>query len=373
MTARDARELPAEELLRLTLEACPSGMVVCDPAGTILIVNAEAERLFGYSRQELIGQSIELMVPPRFREHHRGHRAAFLAAPGVRTMGGGRELLALRKDGSEIPVEVGLSPISTRAGLLVLSVIVDTSVRKRRELSAANRALALERSNAELEEFAYVAAHELQEPLRVIVSFTNLLAEHCAGKLDEQADKYIRFVVGGAKRMQSLVTELLTFSRVASQSRPLQPTRSADVVRQVIERLRPQIEEARADIAFGPLPVVNADEIQLGQLLQNLIGNALKFRSERTPRIRLNASRRDGEWLFSVEDNGIGIDQRFADRIFQMFQRLHQPTKYPGSGIGLALAKRIVERHGGRIWFASEPGAGTTFYFTLPDPAIGQI
>jgi two-component system, chemotaxis family, sensor kinase Cph1 len=150
----------------------------------------------------------------------------------------------------------------------------------------------------------------------------------------------------------------------------LQPTPSAVVARQVIERLRPRIEETQADIAFGPLPVVNADETQLAQVLQNLVGNALKFRSARPPRIRVNASPRNGEWLFSVEDNGIGIDQQFADRIFQMFQRLHEREKYEGSGIGLAIAKKIVERHGGKIWFESQLGIGTTFYFTLPDPTM---
>jgi len=360
----------AQAQFRLAVEACPSGIVMVDAAGRIMMVNAETERMFGYSRRELIGQGVDSLVPTRFRDRHPAFRTAFATNPGVRTMGAGRELFGRRKDNSEFPVEVGLNPIETRDGWAFLSVIVDISERKRAELLVASKTRDLERSNAELEEFAYVAAHELLEPLRTIASYAHLLAERCQGKLDEKADKYIQFVVGGAKRMQSLIVDLLAFSRVGSRAQPLQPTPSAAVARQVIERLRPRIEETKADIALGVLPVVNADETQLEQLLQNLVGNALKFRSTAPPRIRVNASRRDGEWLFSVEDNGIGIDQQFADRIFQMFQRLHERGKYEGSGIGLAIARKIVDRHGGRIWFESQPGIGTTFYFTLPDPAI---
>jgi PAS domain S-box-containing protein len=355
---------------RLAVEACPSGIVMVDAAGQIVMVNAKTEQMFGYSRQELIGQGVDILVPTRFRGKHPAFRSVFAANPGARPMGAGRDLFGRRKDNSEFPVEVGLNPIETHDGCTVLSIIVDISERKQAESLAASQTRDLERSNAELEEFAYVAAHELLEPLRSVASYVHLLAERYQGKLDEKADKYLQFAVGGAKRMQTLITDLLAFSRVGSRVRPFQPTQSAAVVRQVIERLRPRIAEAQADIAFGPLPVVNADETQLGQLLQNLIGNALKFRSTRPPRIQLKASAHDGEWLFSVADNGIGIDQQFADRIFQMFQRLHEQGKYEGSGIGLAIAKKIVERHGGRIWFESELGAGTTFYFTLPDPTI---
>jgi PAS domain S-box-containing protein len=355
---------------RLAVEACPSGMVMVDAAGQIVMVNAKTEQMFGYSRQELLGQRVDILVPARFRDRDPAFRAAFAANPSARAMGVGRDWYGRRKDDSEFPVEVALNPIETRDGWAVLSVIVDISERKHAELLAANQTRDLERSNAELEEFAYVAAHELLEPLRTIAGYTHLLAERYQGKLDEKTDKYIQFAVGGANRMQSLIIDLLAFSRLGRLPRPLQSTPSAVVARQVIEQLRPRIEETRADIAFGPLPVVNADETQLAQVLQNLIGNALKFRSTRPPRIRLNASPRNGEWLFSVEDNGIGIDQQFADRIFQMFQRLHERGKYEGSGIGLAIAKKIVEHHGGKIWFESQPGIGTTFYFTLPDPMM---
>ena len=370
MPPLDVHGLFSDELFRLAVEVCPCGMVMVDAAGRIVMVNAATERMFGYSRRELIGQGVDILVPARFRDQHPAFRTAFAANPEARAMGAGRALFGRRKDSSEFPIEVGLNPIETRDDWAVLCVIVDISQRKSAELLAASQTQDLERSNAELQEFAYVAAHELLEPLRTIASYAHLLAERYQGKLDEKADKYLQFVVVGATRMQNLIIDLLAFSRVGSRAQPLQPTQSAAVARQVIERLRPRIEETQADIALGALPVVPADETQLGQLLQNLVGNALKFRSTRPPRIRVNASLRDGEWLFSVEDNGIGIDRQFADRIFQMFQRLHERAKYEGSGIGLALAKKIVDRHGGRIWFESEPGAGTTFYFTLPDPAI---
>jgi len=363
----EAEKKIAEEQFRLAVEACPSGMIMVDRAGTIVLANAETERLFGYSRQELIGQSVDMLVPARLRQAHPEFRGTFVAHPGTRAMGVGRDLFGLRKDGTEFPVEVGLNPIETREGLLVLSVIVDISARKRAEQAIVDHSRNLQRSNADLEQFAYVAAHDLQEPLRMVASYTELLAVRYGGKLDDKADKYIRYAVDGAKRMQGLISDLLAYSRVGTQGKPLQPTQSGIVVSHVIEQMRARIQEAQAEIACGMLPTVKADEMQLRQLFQNLIGNALKFRSERVPRIRLDARRQNREWLFSVEDNGIGIDGQYAERVFQMFQRLHERGKYEGSGIGLAIAKRIVERHGGKIWFESEPDRGTTFFFTVPD------
>jgi PAS domain S-box-containing protein len=363
----DAEKKIAQEQFRLAVEACPSGMVMVDRAGQIVMANAEIERMFGYARQELIGQSIDILVPPRARATHPQFRSEFVASPGTRAMGVGRDLSGLRKDGREFPVEVALNPIETSTGLVVLSVIVDISERKAAEQALAQQTKELQRSNAELEEFAYVAAHDLQEPLRMIASYTELLCQRYEGRLDEKADKYIHYAVDGAKRMQRLINDLLTYSRVGTPGKPPQPIQSGAVLSRVLQSMRDKLEEAQADVVCGVLPMVRADETQLGQLFQNLISNALKFRSERLPRIKLGAVDRNGEWIFSVEDNGIGIDRQYADRIFQMFQRLHERGKYEGSGIGLAIAKKIVQRHGGRIWFESLLGAGTTFYFTLPD------
>jgi signal transduction histidine kinase len=223
----------------------------------------------------------------------------------------------------------------------------------------------LRRSNAELEQFAYVASHDLQEPLRMVASYTELLGQRYKGKLDDKADKYIHYAVDGAKRMQRLVADLLAYSRVGSQGKPMVPVDCNAVLSYVLTVLAEPIRQADAVVDVGSLPIVQGDEGQIGQLFQNLIGNALKFRGSDPPRIAVEARLHRGRWLFSVTDNGIGIDMQHADRIFEMFQRLHERGKYEGSGVGLAIAKRIVERHGGRIWLDSRPGEGTTFYFTL--------
>jgi PAS domain S-box-containing protein len=356
----------AEERFRLVVEASPSGMIMTNPDGRIVLVNAEAERLFGYPREELIGKPIELLVPPRIRSEHVHFRDAFHARPEARSMGIGRDLHIVRKDGTELPVEIGLNPIRTREGMMVLSAIIDISERKRAVQALAKRSEELQRSNADLEQFAYVASHDLQEPLRMVASYTELLSEHLAGRLDEKAEKYIHYAVDGAKRMQQLVKDLLAYSRAGTQGGTLGPIKSEIVVKNVLESLKVAIEESRAEIVCDNLPTVHADAVQLGQVFQNLVGNALKFHDERPPHVHIGAVRDNGEWVFSVKDDGIGIDKEYAERVFQMFQRLHERGRYDGSGIGLAIAKKIVERHGGRIWFDSQLEKGATFYFTMP-------
>lgn len=205
----------------------------------------------------------------------------------------------------------------------------------------------------------------------MVANYTELLAQRYGGQLDERADKYIRYASDGARRMQQLVSDLLAFSRVGSQGKPLLPVDAGRVVDDVMEMLGASMASSGASVSHASLPVVLADETQLRQLFQNLIGNAIKFRSEAAPVVRVEAAAKEGRWVFSVTDNGIGIDLEFADRIFQMFQRLHPVGKYEGSGIGLAIAKRIVERHGGRIWLESRPGAGSTFRFTLQPAGRG--
>ena len=233
--------------------------------------------------------------------------------------------------------------------------------------------LELRRSNAELEQFAYIASHDLQEPLRMVESFTALLAERYRGQLDDRADRYIQFAVDGARRMQQLIADLLAYSRVGSRGQPLRPVDTAAVVDRVLGVLAHAIAETGATIERDGLPVVMGDDVQLGQLFQNLVGNALKFRRDEPPRIRLQATRDGTSWLFEVADNGIGLDMKYADRVFEMFQRLHARDSYPGSGIGLAIAKRIVERHGGAIALSSTPGVGTTVRFTLAQAEPAEV
>jgi signal transduction histidine kinase len=236
---------------------------------------------------------------------------------------------------------------------------------ERRDALVAQRA-ELERSNTELEQFAYIASHDLQEPLRMVASYVQLLERDYKGKLGEEADEFIGFAVDGAKRMQALIQDLLTYSRVGRGAVPTERIELDAAFDRAFNNLHAAIEESGASVAADHLPTVVADESQMTQLLQNLIGNALKFHGDRPVEVRIGAERHNGEWTLGVRDNGIGIDPKHAERIFAIFQRLHTREEYPGTGIGLALCRKIVERHGGRIWVESAPGAGTTFRFTLP-------
>ena len=245
-------------------------------------------------------------------------------------------------------------------------------VRQKAEEVVEQRSQELARSNAELEQMAYVASHDLQEPLRMVASYLQLLQQRYGWQLDADAHEFIGFAIDGAKRMQALIDDLLTYSRVGTRAKPLEPTNCAAVMDAVLHSLRMAIEESGAQIRCEALPVVMGDAAQLMQLFQNLIGNAIKFRGGQAPRIQIRAEREDGFWRFEVQDNGIGIAPEYFDRIFVMFQRLHSRSKYPGTGIGLAICKKIVEQHSGRIWVESEPGKGTIFKFTLPQEEGGD-
>jgi PAS domain S-box-containing protein len=349
----------AEARFRVAVESSPSGMVIINRAGRIELVNRETERLFGYSRDELIGQPIERLVPDRLRERHPSFRIDFFADPQARAMGAGGDLFGVRKDGTEIPVEIGLNPIETNEGPFVLASVVDITERKRVETE-------LRSSNEELERFAYVASHDLQEPLRMVGSYVQLLGQRYKGKLDADADEFIGYALDGALRMQRLIEDLLRFSRVGTRGAALVPTDANTARDGALANLKLVIDESQAAVTSDRLPTVNADPGQLEHLFLNLISNALKFRGSAQPRVHLSAAPHDAAWLFSVCDNGIGIEPQFFDRIFVIFQRLHGRNEYPGTGIGLAIAKKIVERHSGRIWVESTPGRGTTFFFTLP-------
>jgi PAS domain S-box-containing protein len=503
------------EGLRGLLEAVPDAIVVVDDRGRMVLVNAQTELLFGYRRDELLGQPVELLVPERFRGAHVAHRATYAAAPHVRPMGRGLGLSGRRRDGREVPVEISLSPLRAGSGLLVVASVRDVSDRRRteaqlrklearyrtlvegipavtfmaaldegvnelyvspqveallgftqkewlespvlwytqlhpddrgrwheefartcatgepfrsvyrfvardgrvvwvhgeadlvhddsgrplflqgvafditaikqaeQELKALNQTLErrvaertavaeewaqeLARSNAALEQFGYVVAHDLRQPLRTMKSYIQKLAERYQGRLDAQADDYITRSVNAADRMRVLIDDLLAYSRVRTQGKDPVPTDSAAALAAACANLEAVIEESGAEVTAGGLPTVLADSTQLVQLFQNLVGNALKFQAGRPPRVHVRAARAGDAWVIEVADNGIGIEPQYLERIFGLGERLHSVAQYPGNGIGLATCEKIVQRHGGRIW-ASSPGPdqGSTFAFTMP-------
>lgn len=349
----------AEARFRVAVEASPHGMLMSDPHGRIVLVNRELERVFGYRRAELLGQSVELLVPMEVRTRHPALRSEFQMSPRSRSMGAGRDLFGRRKDGSQIPLEIALNPIEMDGGIFVLASVVDIGPRKKAEEE-------LRRSNEDLERFAYVASHDLQEPLRTVTSYVQLLSRRYADKLGPDAAEFIGFAVAGATRMQRLIEDLLAFSRVGTQRRALQPHDANVVLQAALDDLRASIAVQEAQVTSDPLPRVLVDEAQLEQLFTNLIGNALKFRGNEPSCVHIGA-RRDGRfWQFFVRDNGVGIDPKYFEKIFVIFQRLHARDQYEGTGVGLAISKKVVERHGGRIWVESAPGKGATFNFTLP-------
>lgn len=272
----------------------------------------------------------------------------------------------LKLDGTPINVEVSVTPLSYQGKLAFQAIVADITERKRAEAELQETLKELKRSNVELEQFAYVASHDLQEPLRAVAGMVQLLQKKYQGQLDEQADLYITYLVEAAARMQRLINDLLAYSRVGRRGQPFTPVNTAACLQLVLKNLAAVVQESRASITWDNLPTVAADSTQLSQLFQNLIGNALKFRGDKEPQIHLSAVKVANAWQFSVRDNGIGIEPQYFERIFQVFQRLHTREEYPGTGIGLALCQKIVERHGGVIWVESQVGQGSTFHFTLP-------
>jgi len=355
-----------ERAFALVLESAPDAILVSDPEGRIVLANRMAERTFGYSREELLGSPIELLVPERYREAHATHRRLFWDAPRARYMGEGRELFARRKDGTEFPVEISLTPMHEGSLALTATAVRDITRRKQVQQSLEHHARELERSNAELEQFAYVASHDLQEPLRMVASYAQLLERRYGERLDEDAKEFIHYMVDGATRLQALINDLLAYSRVGSRGKPFAPTDLTAVVRRALDNLHGAIDDSGAVVQFERLPHVSGDASQLVQVFQNLIANAIKFRGDAPPRVEIGCRETPQEWVLSVRDHGIGIDPRYAERVFLLFQRLHTQREYPGTGIGLAICRKIIERHGGRIWVEPGDGGGANFLFTLP-------
>jgi len=350
------------------LEAAPDAMVVVNQSGKIVLLNLQAEKQFGYHRDELVGQQVKNIIPEGFAER--------LIADGTRTaaealaqhMGTGIELSGLRKDGSGFPIEIMLSPLESAEGILVTAAIRDITARKRSEEQLVNTIGELKRSNDELQQFAYVASHDLQEPLRMVASYTELLADRYKGRLDSDADEFIAYAVDGSNRMQRLIDDLLTYSRAGANAKAVREISTESAFKEAINNLRTPIEESGAVVTHDSLPLITTDCTQLAQVFQNLVGNAIKYRDAKVLNVHVSAAKTGGnQWMFFVRDNGLGIASEYFERIFILFQRLHGPTEFKGTGIGLAICKKVLERAGGSIWVDSEPGKGSTFYFTLPE------
>jgi PAS domain S-box-containing protein len=363
-----------EAQFRAVAETANDAIVCSDRRGRISYFNRSAERIFQRSADHVAGEPIDLLVPEHVVSTYAAILASYLTARGGRILGRTVELVGRRRDGSEFPLEVSLAGWNTESGPFFAGILRDVTERKRAEAELrrsadelARSAAELRRSNEELQHFAYVASHDLQEPLRMVASYTDLLANRYRGRLDADADEFIGYAVDGARRMQQLIQDLLEFARVGTRGRPFAPVPSRRALDRACLNLRARIEETGAEVVVQDLPVLVADEGQLVQLFQNLLGNALKFRGKEPPRVVVSSRRGDCEWVVAVADNGIGIAPEHFQRVFQVFQRLHGRDEYPGTGIGLAICKRIVDRHGGRIWIESEVGKGATFLFSIPD------
>jgi PAS domain S-box-containing protein len=338
------------------------------PDKNMLYVSPACQEITGYPSEEFfkVPGLLDSLIHPQDRALWAAHNREELAEKNP----GPLEFRILNRDGEIRWISHFCKPVHDHQNGTFLGACGsnrDITSQKRAEEEVRIKTQELLRSNAELEQFAYVASHDLQTPLRAISGYLNLLTKRCEGKLDGEADRFIQRTHENVLRMQRLIQDLLAFSRLTTRARPFEPTDLNQVLGEVLEMLQPTIEESRAKITHGPLPTIRADYSQFLQLFQNLIGNALKFRDTRPPEVHIDAQRLERAWLFSVKDNGIGIDPQYADRIFLIFQRLHPVDQYPGTGIGLAICKKIVERHGGRIWVESKPGEGANFLFFIPD------
>jgi PAS domain S-box-containing protein len=363
----EARLKESEARFRQTFELAASGIChVVD--GRFVRVNRSLCEILGYRERELLGRHVKEVSHPEDRDVTDADLARIRAGELDQAR---FEKRYLRRDGSVVWCDLAIAQVRDVFGMPLYEIAVFDDITERKKSEAALQAAheELKRSNAELEQFAYVASHDLQEPLRMVASYTQLLGRRYEARLDQDAREFMSYIVDGATRMKQLIEDLLAYSRVGTKGQEFKPVALEAPLRRALFNLRAGIEEAGAAVTYDPLPTVLGDEVQLGQLLQNLVGNALKFRSGSVPRIHLGVTNSPQEWTIEVRDNGIGIEPQYFERIFMVFQRLHNKGEYPGTGIGLAICKKVVERHGGRIWVESRPAQGpnqgSSFHFTL--------
>lgn len=349
-----------DNILALLIQLAPDAMIVADEDGVIRFANNQVESLFEYKPEEIMGNKVELLIPERLRVQHVKHRATFTSCPITRPMGANLELTGRKKSGIEFPVEISLSPLRSGNKVFATAAIRDVTEKKIKEkkLVAANK---------NLERFVYIASHDLQEPLRTIQQLLQILDEEAQNQLDENTLHLIARIMKASGRMSTLIQDLLNYARLG-KSRELQKVDCKEILEEVINNLKGLIEANKGQVLITtPLPVLEVYPTEFRLLFQNLIDNGIKFhKKDEKPILKISAQKGYEEWVFSIEDNGIGIENKYFTKLFEVFQRLHNRDEYPGNGIGLAHCRRIIELHGGRIWLDSTLGQGTTFHFTIP-------
>lgn len=356
----------AEDRFQLVVESAPNALIISDTKGDILLANRQAKLTFGYSEDEMIGKKIEMLIPRNIRDYHPDIRNSFFQHPQKRSFTTLHDIYAVRKDGTEFPVEIGLTPINTDKGIVALSSIVDVTERKQNERIIRKQMKELKMKNNEMERFTYIASHDLQEPLRTVSNYIQFLQEDYPEIMNEEIKQHLSTIGSAVERMGILVRSLLDYGRLG-QNKVLATTDCAQLLQEVVSDLNSLITTSGATIVIQPLPVIDCYRMELRQVFQNLINNAVKFRKKDVAPLVTISHRVVGEaYEFAVSDNGIGIERQHFDRIFLMFQRLHRQDDYQGYGVGLANCNKIVNFHGGRLWVESVPGEGSTFKFLIP-------
>jgi PAS domain S-box-containing protein len=364
----EERLAETEERFRLIVSNVKDyAILMLDQEGRVVSWNDGAERIKGYSAEEIIGQHFSRFYPA---EDVSKGKPVLELEEAIRNGRFEDEGWRVRKDGSRFLANVVITALRDQTGKLrgFGKITRDITERKKYEARLLAKVRELKQSNDELQQFAYVASHDLQEPLRMVTSYTQLLAKRYQGRLDSDADEFIAYAVDGCNRMQRLVEDLLVYSRAGNHAVAPHEISSENALQEALANLRATIKESGAVVTHDSLPAIAADDTRLAQLFLNLVGNAIKFRGAQVPRVHVSATRNGSkEWIFSVRDNGMGIETRYFERIFVIFQRLHGRNEFKGTGIGLAICKKIVEQMGGRIWVESQPQKGSTFYFSVPE------
>lgn len=366
-TSQHANERDAFQMARMIVDKAYDAFVAIDLNGLVSDWNSQAELLFGWERTEVIGRPLaEIIVPQQLRAAHTKGIEHFRSTGEGPVLNKRIEVPALHRSGRELTVELAVFPIEVGSKYSFGAFIHDIGERKAIEQDLNRLNCRLQSSNSELEQFAYVAAHDLREPIRTIISYLALVTNKLGDDLDEDTKENIHFIYDASNRMQSLISDLLSYSRISTKGQELKDVDMNQIFDQTVEELSTASHERKAELTRGALPVVKADVLQIGQLLSNLICNAMKYCHAPMPKVHLSAEPQGDYWLFKLTDNGIGFEEQYREQIFFMFKRLHGMTEYSGTGMGLAICKKIVERHGGTIEATSIPQEGSTFSFTLP-------